>query len=316
VLIIAVSWKYGLNWGAAFAFASAGNQAALGAIDGHPFSSPLYFMIDIGNWLLAYLVAVVMCVRIRALNDRLTVRGDELDRLVRERTAELAAANNNLASFSYTAAHDLRTPLRAINSFSAIVLEKNDGRLDQFSVGYLRRIKNAGEHMSAVIEGLRDLIRESRLDIVRVDLDLSAMAQDCLERLAAAQPQRQRATVVQPGMRVCADAALLRVVIENLIGNAWKFSARTAAAEIEIGNCLRGGETWQFVRDNGDGFDMRYVRKLFAPFQRLHHADEFPGSGIGLARVHRIIERHRGEIRIESLPNVATTVFFRRPAAG
>ena len=204
-----------------------------------------------------------MCVRIRALNDRLTVRADELDRLVRERTAELVAANNNLASVSYTAAHDLRTPLRAINSFSAIVLEKNDGRLDQFSVGYLRCIKTAGEHMSAVIEGLLDLIRESRLDIVRVDLDLSAMAQDCLDRLAAAQPQRQRATVVQPGMRVCADAALLRVVIENLIGNAWKFSARTAAAEIEIGNCLRGGE-----------------------------------------------------IRIESLPNVATTVFFRLPSAG
>jgi len=258
----------------------------------------------------AYLCAGWMCVRLRDLYARVEVRAEELEQMVRQRTAALERANDDLALFSYTAAHDLRTPLRAINSFSAMILEKNVDHLDQFSVSYLSRIKSAGERMSSVIEGLLALIREAKHDVAMEPIDLSAMAERIVTGLVAAHPNRSVEVLVHPGLRAVGDADSIQIVLENLIDNAWKFTGNTVTAKIEIGAERIDGRSRFYVRDNGAGFDMNYSHKLFAPFQRLHHAFEFEGAGIGLARVQRIIQRHRGEISLHSDIGRGTTAYF------
>ena len=234
----------------------------------------------------------------------------ELELRVTQRTAELEAANKELDSFSYTIAHDMRAPVRAINAFSQMALESAEGTLDQKTVGNLKRVVAGGRHMANLIDDLLNLARLSRQEMRVQNCDMSQLAATACAALATAHPERKVIIKIQAGMTFSGDPGLMRATLDNLIGNAWKYTAKTSAARIEVGNEWRDGNTVYYVRDNGAGFDMRYVHKLFAPFQRLHHRDEFEGTGIGLATVKKIIERHGGKIWIESAVNVGTTVFF------
>jgi light-regulated signal transduction histidine kinase (bacteriophytochrome) len=200
--------------------------------------------------------------------------------------------------------------LRAINSFSAILLQKNEGRIDEFSVGYLSRIQNSSEHMSAVIEGLLALIKESHQRVSMCEVDLSALAREVVAALMNADPQRKVSVTILDGMHTFSDPQALRIVLENLIGNAWKFTSKTAIAKIDVGMAECAGQRKFYIRDNGAGFEEKYAHKLFKPFQRLHHVDEFVGSGVGLARVKRIIQRHHGEISLHGEPGVGATATF------
>jgi len=241
---------------------------------------------------------------------QLAMLNAELEMRIAGRTAELEAANRELSSFSYTVAHDLRAPLRAINGFSAMVLKANEGKLDQASVNDLNRVRAASARMADLIDDLLDLTRLSRQEMRRQDFNLSKLIATVVAALTAAHPERDVRVTIQPDLHVHGDRGLMRIVLENLIGNAWKFTANAGAARIEIGTEQRDGKTVYYVRDNGAGFDMEYAHKLFAPFQRLHRSDEFEGTGIGLVTVKTIIQRHGGEIWIESAVNLGTAVFF------
>jgi PAS domain S-box-containing protein len=233
-----------------------------------------------------------------------------LEARVAGRTAELEAANKQLASFSYTVAHDLRTPLRAINGFSALVLETNQDKLSEASVGHLKRIHAGSVRMGDLIDDLLELTRLSRQEIRRHHINLSELAAAVAASLADAYPDRRVSVTIKPGLHAYADAGLMRIVLENLVGNAWKFTARADAPKIDVGAETRDGKTAFYVRDNGAGFDMQYAHKLFAPFQRLHHAQDFEGTGIGLATVKNIVQRHGGDIWLDSAVQQGTTAFF------
>jgi PAS domain S-box-containing protein len=233
-----------------------------------------------------------------------------LEMRVASRTAELEAANRELNAFSHTIAHDLRAPMRAIGGFSSIVLAENSNKLDKTTLDYLKRIVTGAERMNRLIDDLLNLSRLSRMKMKRQNIDLSAMATAVVHALIEAHPHRRVAVRIQPGLACNGDPGLMRAALGNLIGNARKYTFKLDAAEIEMGTCEHEGRTAYYIRDNGAGFDMQYAKKLFTPFQRMHHRDEFEGTGIGLATVKRIIERHGGEIRIESAVNAGTTVFF------
>ena len=234
----------------------------------------------------------------------------ELEMRVRQRTAELEAANTELDSFSYTIAHDLRAPLRSINGFGEIMLKETEGRVEEATAGYLKRIIASSRYMSELIDNLLNLARFSRQEMRRSDIDLSEMAGTVIASLRASGPQREVTVTVGRAIHVNGDPGLMRALMENLIGNAWKYTAKVSDAKIEIGIVQIGAEAVCFVRDNGAGFDMQYAQKLFIPFQRLHHAGEFEGTGIGLAIVKRIVQRHGGRVWIESAVNVGTSVYF------
>jgi len=234
----------------------------------------------------------------------------ELELRVANRTADLEIANSELNSFSYTIAHDMRAPVRAINGFSEMVLRANEGKLDLLSVGHLKRVVAGSRHMGALIDDLLNLARLSRLEMRRQQFNLSETAGGVAASLAAAQPDRSVAVVIQPGLNANGDPGLVRAVLDNLLGNAWKFTGKCHAPNIEFGAIEQGGDAAFFVRDNGAGFDMQYAHKLFAPFQRLHHTDEFEGTGIGLATVKKIVQRHGGRVWIESALGSGTTVYF------
>ena len=234
----------------------------------------------------------------------------ELETRVARRTADLEIANRELNSFSYTIAHDMRAPVRAINGFSEIVMKANEQTLDAASVGHLRRVVEGSRRMGHLIDDLLNLARLSRQDVQRRDFNLSEVAAAVVETLRDAQPERTIDISIQSGLRANGDPGLMRAVLENLIGNAWKFTGKTAAPSIEFGVVVEGAETVYRVCDNGAGFDMQYAHKLFAPFQRLHHTTEFEGTGIGLATVKKIIQRHGGRVWIESALGAGATVSF------
>ncbi|HTL67437.1 MAG TPA: PAS domain-containing protein [Lacunisphaera sp.] len=232
---------------------------------------------------------------------------------LRQLAAELKAANAELEAFSYSVSHDLRAPLRSIDGFSRIVLENSTGKLDPEDCAHLQRVRAASQRMGELIDALLKLSRAVRAEMRCVTLDVSALARNTLEELQRAEPGRQVECVVAPGLRATADRPLLHLVLENLLGNAWKFTANCPAARIEFGGREAGGEHVLFVRDNGAGFDPAYAAKLFAPFQRLHTQDEFPGQGIGLATVQRIIRRHGGRVWAEGAVNSGATFYFTLP---
>lgn len=234
---------------------------------------------------------------------------DELERRVRERTAELEAANSELEAFSYSVSHDMRAPMRAIAGFSGILLGEHGDELSAEARRLLERIAGSAEHMGALIDALLELSRLMRRPLERERVDLSAIAARLLRETCARFPERVIRTVVQPGLTAVADPVLLRSVLDNLIGNAWKYTSRTAGASIEFGR----EDGAFFVRDNGVGFDMAYSNKLFKPFERLHSAEEFPGTGIGLATVERILRRHGGRARAEGAPGKGATIYFTLP---
>ena len=220
----------------------------------------------------------------------------DLERRVAERTAELSAANQELESFAYAVSHDLRAPLRGIDGWSQAVLEDCGPQLDERGRGYLATVRQECQRMGRLIDELLALSRVTRAPLERKTMDLTALAQELGERLRAGQPEREVEFVVAPGMVAMGDAVLLHAVMQNLLDNAWKFTGGRPRARIEVGSTLEGGRTVYYVRDDGAGFDMRFAGKLFAPFHRLHSLEDFPGAGIGLATVRRIIQRHGGKV--------------------
>jgi len=234
----------------------------------------------------------------------------ELELRVKERTAELESANAQLESFSYTIAHDLRGPVRAMNGYSEMLLARNEDRLDLKSVEFIRRVVAGSQRMAALIDDLLGFARLSRQDMRREVCDLGKLANAVIANLDQENPTRKVDVTIHSGMSAICDTGLMHAALENLIGNAWKYTSKIDHARIEFGNHRHDGQIIYYVRDNGAGFDMQYAGKLFKPFQRLHHANEFEGTGIGLATVQKIVERHGGRVWIEGAVNKGTTVFF------
>ena len=232
---------------------------------------------------------------------------------LRERTVQLEASNKELETFSYSVSHDLRAPLRAIEGFSQALQEDSADRLDEAGKKHLLRIRDATQRMGQLIDGLLALSRFTRSDISREELDLSEVSRSILEELRRSDPARQVEPVIKPGLTALGDPRLLRVALENLLQNAWKFSRKNPRSRIEVGVIEQNGERAYYVRDNGAGFDMAYQSKLFGAFQRLHNKNEFEGTGIGLATVQRIIHRHGGRIWAESIPDEGATFYFTLP---
>jgi PAS domain S-box-containing protein len=236
---------------------------------------------------------------------------EELEQRVVERTAQWETANRELETFSYSISHDLRAPLRSIDGFSQALLEDCSDRLDAQGQSFLQRIRGATQRMSSLIDALLELSRVTRAELQREAVNLSMMAESIMTELQSQEPERMVQVIIAPGLRVDGDARLIRAMLENMLGNAWKFSAERPRARIELGAQTEAdGTQIFFVRDNGAGFDMRYVDKLFGPFQRLHRINEFPGTGIGLATVQRIIHRHGGRVWAKSEEGQGATFSF------
>ncbi len=235
---------------------------------------------------------------------------DELDERVKARTRDLEAANRELESFAYSVSHDLRQPLRAIDGFSQALLEEYNDRLDDDGREYLGRLRAGSQRMGVLIDNILRLSRLSREEMHYQTVDLSAIAGEIAEELRAAEPGRQGEFVIAPALTVHGDPALLRIALQNLLANAWKFTSRKEQARIEFGAREQDGERVFHVSDNGAGFDMAYGDKLFGVFQRLHGAKEFPGTGIGLAIVQRVIHRHGGRVWAEAEPGRGASFFF------
>lgn len=241
---------------------------------------------------------------VQALNRTLEAR-------VAARTRELSEANRELESFAYSVSHDLRAPLRGIEGFSRMLGERHADGLDATGRDYLDRVRKGTARMGELIDALLKLARIGRAEPDVADVDLSALAADVVAGLGDAEPARHVEVHIQPGMHAQGDRALLHNLLENLLGNAWKFTRGRDVARVEfLLETGADGGGWFVVRDNGAGFDPDYANKLFKPFQRLHSQDEFPGHGIGLASVKRIIERHGGEIEAESQPGRGATFRF------
>ncbi len=263
-----------------------------------------------------YFIAVIEDISARKQAEAdLAQLNNELETRIARRTEELEAANKELSAFSYTVAHDLRTPLRAINGYSSMVLESNAGKFDATTEKHLQRVVAASARMGNLIDDLLKLARLSRQEMQLRPVDLSALALEVAAAISEGQPNPNVRVAVQPGMAAECDAGLMRALLQNLIGNAWKFSANVSAPKIEILADVSSDKTVFSVADNGAGFDMQYAHKLFAPFQRLHHTSEFDGTGIGLATVKKIVQRHGGSVWIESAVGAGTTVFFTVPVA-
>ncbi len=246
----------------------------------------------------------------RQAEESLRKAHDDLEERVKERTEQLAAANRELEAFSYSVSHDLRAPLRAIDGFSIALAEDCSGRLDETGKDYLRRIRSGCARMGALIDDLLKLSRLTRGELRRETVDLTGVAASLANELRESAPGRNVKFVIAPGIRVDGDPTLLRAAMENLIGNAWKFTRTRESARIEFGRVLRDGRPVFFVKDDGVGFDMQYAAKLFGAFQRLHSAAEFEGSGIGLATVKRIVHRHGGLVWAEGEPGKGATFYF------
>jgi len=234
----------------------------------------------------------------------------DLERRVIERTARLEALNRELEAFSYSVSHDLRAPLRSIDGFSQSLLEDYAGRLDDTGRDYLCRVRAASQRMAQLIDDLLNLSRITRAEIYREEVDLSALARSIVAELQKSQPERPVEFTIAPGLAAEGDARLLRIALENLLNNAWKFTSKHPAARIEFGAMEQEGQTVYFIRDDGAGFDMAYADKLFGAFQRLHTASEFPGTGIGLATVQRIIHRHGGCVWARGEVERGATFYF------
>jgi PAS domain S-box-containing protein len=238
---------------------------------------------------------------------------EALEQRVKERTTQLEAVNKELAAFAYSISHDFRAPLRALDGFSASLQAKYDEHIDDEGRHYLDRIRNAAIYMSNLVDDLLDLSRITRRDFKQQQVDLSKLVVEIFAALQEAEPQRQTTIKITPDLQVRGDAALLQSALQNLLENAWKFSSKEVQAKIEVGRTTVEGEAVFFVRDNGVGFNMAYAKNLFGAFQRLHGVNEFPGTGIGLATVQRIINRHGGRIWTESEVGKGATFYFTLP---
>ncbi len=243
-------------------------------------------------------------------NRALLHANEHLEEEVSSRMAELRATNRELEAFTYSVSHDLRSPLRSVDGFSAALLEDYGETLDKAGKDYVGRIRAASQRMGNLIDSLLHLSRVSRQEMTYAKVDLAAMATEIAQGLNDAHPDRQVQFVAPSLLMAEGDKDLLRIVLENLLGNAWKYSSKTDNPCVSLAHHERNGESVYSVTDNGAGFDMKYVDKLFGPFQRLHRDQEFEGLGIGLATVARIIHRHGGEIWAEGRPDLGATFYF------
>ncbi|NUM43085.1 MAG: PAS domain S-box protein [Anaerolineales bacterium] len=243
-------------------------------------------------------------IQVRNISER-----KQMEQTLHERTRQLEIANQELEAFSYSVSHDLRAPLRAMEGFSTILLAETEGMTPD-AQNYLRRIKSASAQMKELIDGMLALSQVSRTQIQKTEVDLSKMAQEILADLQQADPSRKVDWSVVGGVCVQGDARLLRAVLENLLRNGWKFTRYQQEAKIEFGLKQENGQKIFFIRDNGAGFEQTYAEKLFVPFQRLHRADEFEGTGVGLATVQRIIHRHGGRVWAEGRVGQGAAFYF------
>jgi signal transduction histidine kinase len=234
----------------------------------------------------------------------------QLEMLVEERTTALTAVNRELEAFSYSVSNDLRAPLLAFDGLSQALLEDYGGKLDKKAKDYLLRMRRASERMTSVFDGLQSLFRLTSGEIHREQLDITKLAREIVDEVRTENPDRKVKVQVAEGMTASGDKRLLRILLSNLINNAWKFSGLEEAPKIEVGTETVDGEPRLFVRDNGVGFDMIYAHRLFGAFQRLHSQSDFPGAGIGLATARRIVNRHGGRIWAEGAVGEGATFYF------
>jgi PAS domain S-box-containing protein len=266
--------------------------------------------LSLGEWRAGdqrYFTAIMRDITLRKQSEE---RIRVLNQVLESRATELAAANKELEAFSYSVSHDLRAPLRSIDGFSLALLEDCAEQLDEQGKRYLHNVRESAQHMAHLIDDLLSLSRVTRQDLLRARVDLTALAAKVVDRLRQAQPERRTDFAVAQGLTGNGDARLLEIALWNLISNAWKFTAKRETARIEFGQRREGEDTVFFVRDNGAGFDMKYADKLFGVFQRLHAAHEFEGTGVGLAIVQRVINRHGGRVWAEGAVDKGATFYF------
>jgi len=252
----------------------------------------------------------VLTLSFRRALDELHEHKNNLEELVNKRTSELQRLNKELEAFSYSVSHDLRTPLRAIDGFSQALMEDYADDIDATGQDYLSRIRGASQTMAELIDDMLQLSKITRHELVKAPIDLTAIANVVIENQMLTEPDRNINTYVEDNMTCRADKNLLMIVMNNLIGNAWKYTNKKAIAEITIGSMKLDNNTVFFVKDNGAGFDMQFVDKLFGVFQRLHTKEEFSGTGVGLATAQRIIHRHGGTIWTEAVVDEGATFYF------
>lgn len=245
------------------------------------------------------------------LYDKARRLNETLEEKVEQRTADLKALNEELETFNYSVAHDLRGSLRGIDGFSQVIVEECGDALNESGRESIDRVQRAAQHMGEVIDNLLELSKLIRTPIVRAEVDLSGLAQEALERLRSTDSNRRVTCTIEENLTASGDSGLLRVVIDNLLENAWKFTRQRQRAQIEVGSITeRDGERVYYVRDNGAGFEMSFADKLFKPFQRLHSPDEYEGTGIGLATVERVIQKHGGRVWAEGEVDKGATFWF------
>jgi len=261
-----------------------------------------------GKWHAIYIVRDITTRK--QTEDEIRRLNESLERKVMHRTQELQRANEELEAFSYSLAHDLRTPLRGISGFSAVLAANSADKLDAIGLDYLRRIQSATRRMGELLDDLLALAHASRVKLQRQDVDLSAIASSLATELKDTDPKRRVEFIVTPGIVVSADPGMMRICLNNLLGNAWKFTAKKEYATVEFGRTAAAGTEAYCVRDNGIGFDPAYSGKLFGQFQRLHAESEYDGTGIGLAIVARVIRRHGGRVWAEGAVNQGAAFYF------
>jgi PAS domain S-box-containing protein len=246
----------------------------------------------------------------KKMDQELALQRGQLEARMQQRTEQLRQINSELEAFSYAVSHDLRAPLRAVDGFSSVLLENYRHRLDEKGLDFLQRIQASSQRMSEMIGALLELSKISMQELRKAPVDLSILGKEVTDELAQADPGRDVTVTIHDHMMADGDPGLLKIALTNLLGNAWKYTGKASHAKIEFGELEHNGQRVFYVRDNGAGFDMAYKDRLMIPFQRLHPDSEFPGTGIGLSTVARIIGRHQGKIWAEGAPGNGATFWF------